>query len=255
MAALLYLFFNNPPNKKKKSPYIKNGWLYYFRTHPPPPFSLSLLLSFSLRAPPPSSKTYTLLQGAKKKKRGVWLHVSYIVTCLFLFSLWPPTSPPLFFPLSLALSFSIPLTLPSPSSPDQSRIRQTCLVSLSLARSHATTLAFCIADPDTNLSNMATLYSPEPPPLCFKKKKRNYFGAAAVGLGTRLYIYVCVCERVRVYECWGGIEREREWVREGGWENLPQPCPDLHQIVLLKKLTTCGGDGNRSGYAKPRFHL
>lgn len=216
-----------------------------------------LSLSPSLFLPPraPSLlKNVHIVTRSKKKKRGVWLHVSYIVTCLFLFSLWPPTSPPLFFPLSLALSFSIPLTLPSPSSPDQSRIRQTCLVSLSLARSHATTLAFCIADPDTNLSNMATLYSPEPPPLCFKKK-RNYFGAAAVGLGTRLYIYVCVCERVRVYECWGGIEREREWVREGGWENLPQPCPDLHQIVLLKKLTTCGGDGNRSGYAKPRFHL
>lgn len=220
------------------------------------PLLLSLSLSFSLspsaRPLPPQKRTHCYKE---QKKGGVWLHVSYIVTCLFLFSLWPPTSPPLFFSLSLALSFSIPLTLPSPSSPDQSRIRQTCLVSLSLARSHATTLAFCIADPDTNLSNMATLYSPEPPPLCFKKKKRNYFGAAAVGLGTRLYIYLCVCERVRVYECWGGIEREREWVREGGWENLPQPCPDLHQIVLLKKLTTCGGDGNRSGYAKPRFHL
>lgn len=219
------------------------------------PLLLSLSLSFSLspsaRPLPPQKRTHCYKE---QKKGGVWLHVSYIVTCLFLFSLWPPTSP-LFFSLSLALSFSIPLTLPSPSSPDQSRIRQTCLVSLSLARSHATTLAFCIADPDTNLSNMATLYSPEPPPLCFKKKKRNYFGAAAVGLGTRLYIYLCVCERVRVYECWGGIEREREWVREGGWENLPQPCPDLHQIVLLKKLTTCGGDGNRSGYAKPRFHL
>lgn len=170
MAALLYLFFNNPPNKKKKSPYIKNGWLYYFRTHP---LLLSLSLSFSLspsaRPLPPQKRTHCYKE--QKKKRGVWLHVSYIVTCLFLFSLWPPTSPPLFFPLSLALSFSIPLTLPSPSSPDQSRIRQTCLVSLSLARSHATTLAFCIADPDTNLSNMATLYSPEPPPLCFKKKK------------------------------------------------------------------------------------
>lgn len=113
MAALLYLFFNNPPNKKKKSPYIKNGWLYYFRTHPPPPFSLSLLLSFSLRAPPPSSKTYTLLQGAKKK-RGVWLHVSYIVTCLFLFSLWPPHLPSsLFSPLSRSL-FLYPPHPPQP---------------------------------------------------------------------------------------------------------------------------------------------
>lgn len=254
MAALLYLFFNNPPNKKKKSPYIKNGWLYYFRTHP---LLLSLSLSFSLspsaRPLPPQKRTHCYKEQKKKKGcvTACKLHCYLFVSFLSL----TPHLPSSLFPLSLALSFSIPLTLPSPSSPDQSRIRQTCLVSLSLARSHATTLAFCIADPDTNLSNMATLYSPEPPPLCFKKKKRNYFGAAAVGLGTRLYIYVCVCERVRVYECWGGIEREREWVREGGWENLPQPCPDLHQIVLLKKLTTCGGDGNRSGYAKPRFHL
>lgn len=222
------------------------------------PLLLSLSLSPSLFLPPraPSLlKNVHIVTRSKKKKRGVWLHVSYIVTCLFLFSLWPPTSPPLFFPLSLALSFSIPLTLPSPSSPDQSRIRQTCLVSLSLARSHATTLAFCIADPDTNLSNMATLYSPEPPPLCFKKKKKIFWSSSSRVGHALVYILVCVWACACVWVLGRDWEREREWVREGGWENLPQPCPDLHQIVLLKKLTTCGGDGNRSGYAKPRFHL
>lgn len=183
------------------------------------PLLLSLSLSFSLspsaRPLPPQKRTHCYKE--QKKKRGVWLHVSYIVTCLFLFSLWPPTSPPLFFPLSLALSFSIPLTLPSPSSPDQSRIRQTCLVSLSLARSHATTLAFCIADPDTNLSNMATLYSPEPPPLCFKKKKKKLFWSSSSRVGHALvYIRVCVSVCVCMSAGEGLRERESEWERGVG---------------------------------------
>lgn len=182
------------------------------------PLLLSLSLSFSLspsaRPLPPQKRTHCYKEQKKKKgcvtacKLHCYLFVSFL-------SLWPPTSPPLFFPLSLALSFSIPLTLPSPSSPDQSRIRQTCLVSLSLARSHATTLAFCIADPDTNLSNMATLYSPEPPPLCFKKKEKKLFWSSSSRVGHALvYIRVCVWACACVWVL--GRDWERERVSERG---------------------------------------
>lgn len=222
------------------------------------PLLLSLSLSFSLspsaRPLPPQKRTHCYKE--QKKKRGVWLHVSYIVTCLFLFSLWPPHLPSsLFSPLSRSL-FLYPPHPPQPlksgsvtNPTDLPGVTVTCQITRNNSR-------FLHCRPrHKSIKYGHLIFSGAPTVVLQKKKKRNYFGAAAVGLGTRLYIYLCVCERVRVYECWGGIEREREWVREGGWENLPQPCPDLHQIVLLKKLTTCGGDGNRSGYAKPRFHL
>lgn len=56
-----------------------------------------LLLSLSLPvSPSPSARAPSLLKNVHivtREKRGVWLHVSYIVSCLFLFCLPPPLPP------------------------------------------------------------------------------------------------------------------------------------------------------------------
>lgn len=177
------------------------------------PLLLSLSLSFSLspsaRPLPPQKRTHCYKEQKKKKgcvtacKLHCYLFVSFL-------SLTPP--PPLlsFFPsLSLSLSLS-----PSPSPAPQVRISHEsdrlawCHCHLP---DHTQQLSLSALQTPTQIYQIWPPYILRSPHRCAsKKKKRNYFGAAAVGLGTRLYIYLCVCERVRVYECWGGIERERE---------------------------------------------
>ena len=228
MAALLYLFFNNPPNKKKKKIPLHKKWLTILFQNAPPSSFLYLSPSLLLPplAPPPSSKNVHIVT---REKRGVWLHVSYIVSCLFLFCLPPPSlphtiqhhppppplapsslfflslpPPPLFFFISFSLSLCLSLFPPKSGSVTKPTHlpRCHCHFFVVVVRSHATTLAFrpALQSPDTNLSNMATLYSPEPPPSYEKK----YFGAAAAAAAR---VRACVCERACVWVL--GRDRER----------------------------------------------
>lgn len=213
MAALLYLFFNNPPNKKKKSPYIKNGWLYYFRTHP---LLLSLSLSFSLspsaRPLPPQKRTHCYKEQKKKKgcvtacKLHCYLFVSFL-------SLTPHLPSSLFSPLSRSL-FLYPPHPPQPlksgsvtNPTDLPGVTVTCQITRNNSR-------FLHCRPRHKSIKYGHLIFSGAPTVVLQKKKRNYFGAAAVGLGTRLYIYVCVWACACVWVL--GRDWERERVSERG---------------------------------------
>lgn len=176
------------------------------------PLLLSLSLSFSLspsaRPLPPQKRTHCYKEQKKKKgcvtacKLHCYLFVSFL-------SLTPHLPSSLFSPLSRSL-FLYPPHPPQPlksgsvtNPTDLPGVTVTCQITRNNSR-------FLHCRPRHKSIKYGHLIFSGAPTVVLQKKKRNYFGAAAVGLGTRLYIYVCVCERVRVYECWGGIERERE---------------------------------------------
>lgn len=181
------------------------------------PLLLSLSLSFSLspsaRPLPPQKRTHCYKEQKKKKgcvtacKLHCYLFVSFL-------SLTPHLPSSLFFPLSRSL-FLYPPHPPQPlksgsvtNPTDLPGVTVTCQITRNNSR-------FLHCRPRHKSIKYGHLIFSGAPTVVLQKKKRNYFGAAAVGLGTRLYIYVCVCERVRVYECWGGIERERVSERGG----------------------------------------
>lgn len=211
MAALSYIYFlTTPPIRKKKSPYIKNGWLYYFMKAPPP------------SPPPPTSPPppplapslcknlhIIVTRGGEEKRQEGWvcLCVSMTVCSLFHLLVSPPPPPHLFHQ-----------NPPEPTS------------SFSCCHCH-----FPFSALQTLIS--VRINNPTWPPRCSEPHQKDLVCVI-------LRVYVPVCTSLCVCLCWGGIlwEKDKKKKKRRGWgigskkkkKNLPQPCPDLHQIVLLK---------------------
>lgn len=180
------------------------------------PLLLSLSLSFSLspsaRPLPPQKRTHCYKE---QKKGGVWLHVSYIVTCLFLFSLWPPHLPSsLFFPLSRSL-FLYPPHPPQPlksgsvtNPTDLPGVTVTCQITRNNSR-------FLHCRPRHKSIKYGHLIFSGAPTVVLQKKKKKLFWSSSSRVGHALvYILVCVWACACVWVL--GRDWERERVSERG---------------------------------------